>query len=170
LTFCVVAMHRDRSPASLELRRARAAPGGNVLPDLSVFLVICFVMLLTVIIDRLLLRPVMRVIRAREEAIRSARELAEKSANQAKAAAAEFDQKTTAARAEIYRQMDEMRRAALAERAEIMARTRAEADAQVAAASERLKAEAAEAKRRLEVDADALGGAVAERILGRKVS
>lgn len=141
-----------------------------MLPDLSVFWVIFFVMLLTVIIDRLLLRPVMRVMREREDAIRSARELAEKSANQAKAAIAEFDQKTTAARAEIYRQMDEMRRAALGERAEMMARTRAEADAEVAAASERLKAETAEAKRRLEADAELLGGAVAERILGRKVS
>jgi F0F1-type ATP synthase membrane subunit b/b' len=141
-----------------------------VLPDLSVFWVIFFVMLLTVIIDRLLLRPVMRVMREREDAIRSARELADKSANQAKAAIAEFDQKTTAARAEIYRQMDEMRRAALGERAEMMARTRAEAATEVAAASERLKAETAEAKRRLEADAELLGGAVAERILGRKVS
>ena len=141
-----------------------------MLPDLSVFWVIVFVMMLTVIIDRLVLRPVLRVIREREEAIRSARELADRSANQAKAAAAEFDQKTGAARAEIYRQMDEMRRAALAERTEMMARTRAEADAQVTAASERLKAETEEAKRRLEVDANVLGGAVAERILGRKVS
>jgi F-type H+-transporting ATPase subunit b len=141
-----------------------------VLPDVSVFWVIFFVMLLTVIVDRLLLRPVMRVMQQRESAIRSARELAEKSANQARAAAAEFDQKTTAARAETYRQMDEMRRAALAQRAEELARTRAEAEAQVAAASERLKAETEEAKRRLEVDADTLGGAVAERILGRKVS
>ncbi|MEX1130071.1 MAG: hypothetical protein WEB50_15985 [Vicinamibacterales bacterium] len=72
-----------------------------MLPDLSVFWVIFFVMLLTVIIDRLLLRPVMRVMHAREEATRSARELAERSANQARAAAAEIDQKTTAARAEI---------------------------------------------------------------------
>ena len=141
-----------------------------MLPDLSVFWVIFIVMLLTVIIDRLLLRPVTRVIQEREQAIRSARDLAEKSANQAKAAAAEFDRKTTDARAEIYKQMDEMRRAALAERAEIMARTRAESEAQVAAASERLKAETEEARRRLEVDAEVLGGAVAERILGRKVS
>jgi F-type H+-transporting ATPase subunit b len=141
-----------------------------VLPDLSVFWVIFFVMLLTVIVDRLLLRPLTRVMQEREGAIRSARELAERSANQARAAAAEFDHKTTAARAEIYRQMDEMRRAATAERTDVMARTRAEADAQVAAASERLRAETEDAKRRLEVDADLLGGAVAERILGRKVS
>ena len=141
-----------------------------MLPDISVFWVIFFVMLLTVIVDRLLLRPLTRVMAQREGAIRSARDLAEQSANQAKAAAAEFEQKTMAARAETYRQMDEMRRAANADRAEEMARTRAEAEAQVAQASERLKAETEDAKRRLEVDADALGGAVAERILGRKVS
>ena len=141
-----------------------------MIPDLSVAWVIFFVLLLTVIVDRLLLRPILRVIQAREEAIRSARDLAERASNEARAAAAEFDQKTAAARAEIYKQMDEMRRTATNERAEIMARTRAEADADVAAASNRLKAETEEARRKLEADADALGGIVAERILGRKVS
>lgn len=141
-----------------------------MIPDLSVAWVIFFVLLLTVIVDRLLLRPVLRVVAAREGAIRSARELAERSANDARAAAAEFDQKTTAARADIYKQMDEMRRAANAERAEAMARTRAEAEAEIAAASSRLKAETEDARRKLESDADALGGVVAERILGRKVS
>ncbi len=141
-----------------------------MIPDLSVAWVIFFVLLLTVIVDRLLLRPVLRVIKAREDAIRSARELAERSSNEARAAAAEFEQKTSAARAEIYKQMDDMRRLAMNERAEIMARTRAEADGQVAAASNRLKAETEDARRRLEADADALGGIVAERILGRKVS
>ena len=141
-----------------------------MIPDLSVAWVIFFVLLLTVIVDRLLLRPVLRVVAAREGAIRSARELAERSANDARAAAAEFDQKTTAARADIYKQMDEMRRAANAERAEAMARSRAEAEAEIAAASSRLKAETEDARRKLESDADALGGVVAERILGRKVS
>ncbi len=141
-----------------------------MIPDLSVAWVIFFVLLLTVIVDRLLLRPVLRVLAAREDAIRSARELAERSSSEARAAGAEFDRKTTAARAEIYKQMDEMRRVALGERAEIVAQTRAEADAEVAAASERLKAETENARRRLEADADALGGIVAERILGRKVS
>ena len=141
-----------------------------MIPDLSVAWVIFFVLLLTVIVDRLLLRPVLRVIQAREEAIRSARELAERSSSEARAATAEFERKTSAARAEIYKQMDDMRRVALSERAEIMARTRAEADAEVTAASNRLKAETEDARRRLEADADALGGIVAERILGRKVS
>jgi F-type H+-transporting ATPase subunit b len=141
-----------------------------VLPDLSVAWVIFFVLLLTVILDRLLFRPILAVMKQREEAIRSARQLAERSATEARAAAAEFDRKTAEARGEIYRQMDDMRRAALAERADVLARTRAEADADIAAAGERLRADADDARRRLETDAEALGAAAAERILGRKAS
>ncbi len=141
-----------------------------MLPDLSVVWVIFFVLLLTIILDRLLLKPILRVMEQREHAVRSARELADRAASEARSASAEFDQKVAAARADVYRQMDEVRRAALNERAEIMARTRAEAEAQVASASSQLQAEAEEARRKLSADAEALGAAVAERILGRKAS
>ena len=141
-----------------------------MLPNLSVLWVIFFILVLTFVVDRLLLKPVLGVIRRREEAIESARELARRSATEAQAATAEFDRKTTAARAEMYREMDEMRRAALGRRAEIVAQTRVEAEAQVADAVTRLDAEAAEARRKLEIDAQSLGAAAAERILGRKAS
>ena len=141
-----------------------------MLPDLSVVWVIFFVLLLTVVLDRLLFKPLLRVIGERQRAIDSARELAERSANEARLAAAEFDRKTTEARAELYRQMDEMRRTAMDERAAIMSRTREEAETEIAAASGKLQAEAEEARRRLSAEADALGAAVAERILGRKAS
>jgi len=141
-----------------------------VLPDLSVLWVIFFVLLLTVILDRLLFKPILRVIAEREHAIRSARELAERSAAEARAAAAEFERRTADARGEIYRQMDEMRRAALAERTEIMARTRAEADAEIAAAGEKLQVEVEQARRMLTAEADKLGSAAAERILGRNAA
>ena len=141
-----------------------------MLPNLSVIWVIFFVLVLTVVLDRLLLRPVLDVIRRREQAIDSARDLARQSAAQAQAAMAEFEQKTAAARADLYREMDDMRRTALGRRAEIVEQTRAEAEAQVAAAAKRLDEDAAEAKRRLTADADALGSAVAERILGRRAS
>jgi F-type H+-transporting ATPase subunit b len=141
-----------------------------VLPDLSVIWVIFFVLLLTVVLDRLLFKPLLRVMAERQRAIGSARELAERSANEARLAVAEFDRKTGEARAELYKQMDEMRRTALDERAAIMSRTRAEAEAEIASASARLQAEADEARRRLSTDADILGAAVADRILGRKAS
>ena len=141
-----------------------------MLPDLSVIWVIFFVLLLTFLLNRLLFKPILRVIGERERAITSARELAERSAAEARAATAEFERKTAEARAELYKQMDEMRRAALAGRAEILSRTRAEAEAQITAASAKLAAEAEEARRNLSAEADALGAAVAERILGRKAS
>ena len=142
-----------------------------MLPDpSSVLWVIFFVLLLTALLNRLLFKPVLGVMAARERAVTSARELAERSATEARLASAEFEKKTAEARTELYRQMDEMRRAAMEERAEIMARTRAEAESEIAAASARLAAEAEEARRRLDADADALGAAVAERILGRKAS
>jgi F-type H+-transporting ATPase subunit b len=141
-----------------------------MLPNLSVLWVIFFILVLTFIVDRMLLRPVLGVIRRREEAIESAGQLARRSAAEAQAATVEFDRKTGAARAELYREMDEMRRAALARRAEIVAATRAEAEAQVTEAVKRLDEETAAARRKLEADAQVLGAAVAERILGRKAS
>ena len=141
-----------------------------MLPDVSVIWVIFFVLLLTVVLDRLLFKPLLRVMAERQRAITSARELAERSANEARLAVAEFDRKTSEARAELYKQMDEMRRTALDERSAILSRTRAEAEAEIAAASARLQSEAEEARRRLSADAEVLGGAVAERILGRRAS
>ena len=141
-----------------------------MLPNLSVIWVIFFILVLTAVIDRLLLRPVLGVIRKREEAIESARALAQRSIVEAKAATEEFERKTSAARAELYREMDDMRRVALNRRAEIVAETRAEAEAQVADASRRLEAEVRDARARLEAEAQALGLAAAEKILGRKAS
>ncbi len=141
-----------------------------MLPDLSVVWVIFFVLLLTFLLNRLLFKPLLRVMEERQRAVTSARELAERSAHEARRAAAEFDRKTGEARAELYRQMDDMRRTALEERAAIMNRTRAEAESEIAAASAKLQAEAEEARRRLSTDAEVLGAAVAERILGRKAS
>jgi F-type H+-transporting ATPase subunit b len=141
-----------------------------VLPDLSVIWVIFFVLLLTIVLERLLFKPLLRVMEERQRAIRSARELAERSAIEARAAAAEFDRKTVEARTELYKQMDDMRRTAMDERAAIMTRTRAEAEAEIAAASAKLQTEAEHARRRLSDEAETLGAAIAERILGRKAS
>lgn len=141
-----------------------------MLPDLSVFWVILFVLLLTVVLNQLLFKPLLAVMGQRDQAIRSARELAERSAAEARAATEEFDRKTAAARAEIYQQMDEMRKLAMNERAEILTATRAEAEAEVARASARLQAEVVEARRRLASEAEVLGAEAADRILGRKAS
>lgn len=141
-----------------------------MLPDLSVFWVIFFVLLLAAIVDRLLLRPVTRVMQQREQAIRSAREMADAAAARAEAATTEFEQRTAAARGEVYKQMDDMRRVALERRQHVLAETRADVEKAVADASDRVKADAEAARQKLRRDAESLGAAAAERILGRQAS
>lgn len=139
-------------------------------PDLTVIWVIFFVLLSAVIVDRLILKPILRVIDAREAAVTSARALAERSAAQALAAVAECDAKTAAARTEIYRQMDETRRQALERRAALLAETRQQAEAEIQAAALRVRQQADGARAQLDRDATALAGAIVERLLGRKAS
>ena len=141
-----------------------------MLPNLSVLWVIALVLFLTVVLDRLLFRPILRVTGQRAKHIESAEALAEAATAKAEAATAEFDARTTAARAELYRQMDEVRREATRRRTEMMSATKQEAQTAIADASVRVKAEAAVARETLKREVDALGAAVAERILGQKVS
>jgi F-type H+-transporting ATPase subunit b len=141
-----------------------------VLPNLSVIWVIAFVLVLSVILDRLLLRPVTRVMKEREGAIQSARELAETSRARAQAGTEEFEVRTRAARAEIYRYMEERRRAALDRRAVLVAETRREIEGSLAEATARVQRQAAQARAALERDADVLASSIVERVLGRKAS
>jgi F-type H+-transporting ATPase subunit b len=141
-----------------------------VIPDLSVLWVIFFVLLLATILNGLLFKPLIRVMAAREAAVASARQLAERAATQARAASDEFDARTREARAEVYRQMEEARRAALERRTELLAETRGQAEASIAEATARVRAEAAEARSRLDRDAETLATTITERVLGRTAS
>lgn len=139
-----------------------------MLPDLSVLWVIFFVLLLTVIMQRLFFKPVLRVMQAREDAAASARALADRSTAEALRASEEFDAKTTAARAIIYRDLDEMRRRSSERRAALMAETRAQADADLVHAREVLVADVAVARKALENDAESIGHSIADRLAGRR--
>ena len=141
-----------------------------MIPDLSVLWIIAFVLTLSVILDRLLLRPVTRVMQERENAIRSARDLAESGRAKAQAATDEFEAKTRAARADIYRQMDEKRRAALERRSELVAATRSEIEKTMRDATARVQAQASVARGQIDRDAGSLAATIVERVLGRKAS
>lgn len=141
-----------------------------MIPDLSVVVVIAFVLLLVVLLDRLLLRPLTHVMSQREGAIQSARQLAETSRLKAQAAADEFEATTRTARSEVYQQMDEKRRAALNRRADVVAATRREVEQATSQATQRLSEQAAAARTQLDKDADSLATSIVERVLGRKAS
>lgn len=141
-----------------------------MLPDLSVFWVVFFVLLLTLILDRLFFRPLLAIIKQREDAVGSAKALADQAAAEARRATEEFDRQTAIARTEVYRQMDEVRRAALDDRAALVDATRKEAEAALTQARADLARDVTDARARLDKDAEALAADAASRILGRRVS
>ena len=80
----------------------------------------------------------------------------------------EFERKTAAARAEVYRQIDEMRRAGLEERTALLEATRQDAEQTLAEARAQLHRDVEDARARLDQDAEALAADAASRILGRR--
>lgn len=138
-----------------------------MLPNLSVIFVIVAVVLLAVVLDRVLFKPLVRVMRERESAVKSAMELAESATARAQAATAEFDANVAAARADLYKQMDERRKAAESYRQDLVAQTRAEVEAQLAGAKAELEAQTAQARATLEAEAEELGKDIASKVLGR---
>lgn len=138
-----------------------------MLPDLSVLWVIALVLLLTVILHQLFFTPLLRVIQARQDAVASARALAERSAAEARRAGEEFDARTMAARAVFYRELDDMRKQVQDDRAALMAATRAQAGQDLASARAALSTEAAHARAQLEQEAEQIGRLIADRLAGR---
>ena len=141
-----------------------------MIPDLSVVWVILLVLVLTGVLNRLLLRPMTRVMGERDGAIRSARELAEASQAKAQAASEKLEASIRAARGDVYRQMDEKRRDAMARRAQLVAGTRSEIERSITDAGRRVQAQSLAARGQLDRDADAIATAIVERVLGRKAS
>jgi F-type H+-transporting ATPase subunit b len=139
-----------------------------VLPDLSVFWVIFFVLLLVVLLNQLLFKPIIRVIGAREAAVREARVVADAASRQAGDALREFESRTRAARAEVHQQMETTRRNAEERRVQIVTGARQQAEATLAEAHARLEQDTEAARARIEHDADAIATTIAQRILGRQ--
>jgi F-type H+-transporting ATPase subunit b len=138
-----------------------------VLPDLTVIPVIVAILMLVAVFDRVLFKPLTRVMRERESAVKSAVQMADTAAARAQAASAELDARVAAARADTYRQMDDRRRAAQDYRTELIGQTRTEIETTLAAARATLESHTTEARTTLEHDAAAIGDEIARKILGR---
>ena len=84
-----------------------------MIPDLSVLWVIVLVLALTFIVQRFLFGPLLRVMHERESATAKAQALAAEAGRRAQAATVDYDAQMSAARNDLYRQMDTVRRGAL---------------------------------------------------------
>ena len=138
-----------------------------MIPDISTLWVVFFLLLCTFLSNTLIFQPILRIIDQRTNAVRGARELAESASTKAAAAAAEYDHTLNAARADVYRQIDETRRAALDQRALLLAETRQTVERETQSATARVAQESAEARAALDRHASELANAIVGRVLDR---
>jgi len=141
-----------------------------VIPDLSVLWVIVLVLALTLVVQRFLFGPLLRVMHARDSATAKALALAAEADRRAQTAAADYESQMSAARNEVYRQMEQVRRDALERRATFVAQARQEAEATRTKAVRDLDASVAAARTALTTDAVTLSQSIVERVLERRVS
>ena len=138
-----------------------------MIPDLSVIWVIALLLLCVVVLNTLIFKPILHVSESRARAVRDARELAASAAQKATDASASFDLTLGAARADVYRQMDDARRTAIEKRAAVLADTKREAESELTDATSQLTAQAAAARAALDGEAANLATEIVNRVLGR---
>ena len=136
--------------------------GGILLRAVPTFIL---VVLLHFYLKFIFFKPLQQVLRRRYEATEGARKLAEASLAKAAEKAAGYEVALRAARAETYKELEQLRRQLQEDRAEAVREARARADAAVSQAKATLAAEVADLKKSLDLESDALADRIADKIL-----
>ncbi|MGH9327338.1 MAG: ATP synthase F0 subunit B [Terriglobia bacterium] len=126
---------------------------------------IIFVIILLAILERLLFRPLAKVMKEREEASVGAQERAREEAERAKAKAREYEAALQAARLEVYDFRQSERNKAVAEHEGALKAARARAEERIKNGRAALADEVSAAKQQLTASSQSLAGEIAERIL-----
>jgi F-type H+-transporting ATPase subunit b len=136
--------------------------GGILLRAVPTFIL---VVLLHLYLKYIFFKPLERVLRQRYDATEGARKLAEESIARASQKAAEYEVALRAARADTYKEMEQLQRKLHDDRAAGVKEARAQADAAVAHAKAALSAEVEALKKNLGSESDALADRIASKIL-----
>jgi F-type H+-transporting ATPase subunit b len=141
--------------------------GGILLRAVPTFIL---VVLLHLYLKFIFFKPLERVLRQRYDATEGARKLAEESIARASQKAEEYESALRAARADTYKEMEQLRRKLQDDRAASVKEARAQADAAVAQAKAALSAEVAALKKNLGAESDALADRIATKILSGRAA
>jgi F-type H+-transporting ATPase subunit b len=136
--------------------------GGILLRAIPTFIL---VVLLHFYLKFMFFKPLQRVLRERYEATQGARELAEASLKKAADKAAEYEAAVRTARADTYKELEQMRRQLQDERAAGVRAARSQAESAVAQAKAELAAQVDGLKKQLEAQSDELADKIAGKVL-----
>lgn len=142
----------------------------NILPDWSLLVIAVIFLFNYLIIRNFFLKPVNRILEARETEIGSAQKKYEEALARFNQATTEMEARLHQARREGSNARERRRSEAVAHRSGVIERTRKEAERVVSEAGARLQSEVAQARQRIVTESESLARLAAERILGRRVS
>ncbi len=141
--------------------------GGLLLQAVPTFLL---VVVLHFYLKYVYFRPMARVLKERYEATEGARKLAEESLEKASAKAAEYDAALRTARADIYKEQEELREKLRQDHAAAVRDARERAQATVKEASQQLASELVAARQSLALQTEALASQIVQTVLGRRTA
>lgn len=126
---------------------------------------ILFFILLVFYLQRVLFRPLGRILEERRKATEGVREIAQRASEAADKKTSEFEHALQIARNELHQEFEALRQKWIAEEAERVAKARAEADRQIENARRQIAEEAQQAQAEL----DSRIGALSEQIVNSLV-
>lgn len=141
----------------------------NLVPDLSLFVVMAIFIVNYFVVARFFVRPINAVLDEREHDARTSQEAFEGAMAKFNEAAMRMEEKLHIAKREAGAVRDRFRSEANAHRSSVLDRTTKEAESMVREADEHLNKDVVEARDKIVRESESLARMAAERILGRAI-
>jgi F-type H+-transporting ATPase subunit b len=141
----------------------------EIFPNWTLIPIILIILTLVFTLNRLLFRPLGKVLEERHQKIEGARLEAEQIRISSQEKAQEFDRKLRDARREADQQIAEVKTAAVGEKNEVVAHQREETQRMLAESKADLRAKTEEAQRKLQSEAQQFANQIAAQILKRPI-
>lgn len=149
---------------------AFAEGGGNIIsPDGSLVVVLVLFLIFVFVLNRILFRPIGRVLDERQTLIEGSANEARAARRRYEARLAEYEATIRQARAESYRRAEQARNAALDERRRLIEEAKEYARKQIESAKREIEQQVAQARAALESEVREIAQRISQTVLGRTV-
>ena len=143
---------------------------GNIIqPDGSLIFVLVLFLIFVFVLNRILFKPIGRVLDERETLTEGARTEARAATRRYQTELADYEARIRQARAESYKRLEQQRAAALEERRQLIEQAKADANDQIEQAKQQIAEQAAGARAALEVESRQIAAQISRSVLGRTV-
>jgi F-type H+-transporting ATPase subunit b len=149
---------------------AFAEGGGNIIsPDGSLVLVLVLFLIFVFVLNRILFRPIGRVLDQRQTLIEGSANEARAARRRYEARLAEYEATIRQARAESYKRSEQERAAALDERRRLLDEAKQHTHQQIEQAKQEIARQVAQARAALESEVRQIAERISRTVLGRPV-